>query len=168
MTLSQTDFTCADVGTTTLTFTIEDQAGNQTTADVEATILSAITIDEASVVATPTSLFDTNGEVDVTLSLGTASSVQLDGLNGSNDHGYALPSSLDGVGPGYYSMTCTDANGCVSPAFVLFVPYELCCACGVNDIDTDGICDDEDNCTDPSQPNYNDPANTPCPSAPQD
>ena len=110
-----------------------------------------------------------NGEVDVTLSLGTASSAQLEALNGSDDDDCTLcPSALDGVGPGYCGMTCTDDNGCVSPAVVLFVPYDLCCACGVNDIDTDGICDDEDNCTDPSQPNYNDQANTPCPSTPQD
>jgi hypothetical protein len=110
-----------------------------------------------------------NGEVDVTLSLGTASSAQLEGLNGSDDDDCTLcPSALDGVGPGYCGMTCTDDNGCVSPAVVLFVLYDLCCACGVNDIDTDGICDDEDNCTDPSQPNYNDPAKTPCPSTPQD
>ena len=94
-----------------------------------------------------------NGEVDVTLSLGTASSAQLEGLNGSDDHDDTLPTALDGVGPGYCGMTCTDDNGCVSPAVVLFVPYDLCCACGVNDIDTDGICDNEDNCTDPSQPN---------------
>ena len=32
----------------------------------------------------------------------------------------------------------------------------------------DGISDDEDNCTDRSRPNYNDPANTPCSSTPPD
>lgn len=97
------------------------------------------------------------------LSLGTATSAQLEGLIGLNDHDYTLPAALDGVGSGYCSMTCTDANGCVSPAVVLFVPDHLCCACGVNNIDTDGIWDDQDNCTGPSQPNDNDPANTPCP-----
>ena len=40
------------------------------------------------------------------------------------------------------------------------VPYDLCCDCGVSDADSDGICDDADNCTDKSASNYADPANT--------
>ena len=42
--------------------------------------------------------------------------------------------------------------------------YHIECSspCGVYDTDTDGICDDEDNCIDKLAPNYNDPANGPC------
>ena len=73
-----------------------------------------------------------------------------------------MPTLLNGIAPGYYNVTATDPNGCVSPALPAFVPYELCCACGVHDADSDGICDDEDACTDKTSPNYNDPANLPC------
>ena len=45
----------------------------------------------------------------------------------------------------------------------LIVPYALCCSgCGINDTDSDGICDDDDNCTNQQAINYNDSANEDC------
>ena len=61
-----------------------------------------------------------------------------------------------------YNVTATDDSGCESNALTLVMTYALCCDCGVSDIDTDGICDDEDNCTDRTAPNYDDPNNTDC------
>ena len=34
--------------------------------------------------------------------------------------------------------------------------------CGTRDIDADGICDQNDACTDKNANNYDDPANEPC------
>ena len=102
----------------------------------------------------------------------------LTGLNMTPDLTISLPPNQDIVIPqGAYSATVYDAEGCpgvlaapggttfgqpqVSYTFIL--GYELCCgSCGISDIDTDGICDDVDNCTDRLAPNYDDPSNVPC------
>ena len=77
---------------------------------------------------------------------------------------------------GLYSAAVYDAEGCpgviAAPGgttfgqptanYVFLLGYHLCCPCGTNDSDTDGICDDTDNCIDKLAPNYNHPANTPC------
>ncbi|MDA9864372.1 hypothetical protein N9C70_04810, partial [Flavobacteriales bacterium] len=47
--------------------------------------------------------------------------------------------------------------------YPLVMPYTQCCSgCGIYDADTDGICDDSDNCINKLAPNYNDPANEDC------
>jgi len=84
---------------------------------------------------------------------------------------------MTGLAAGSYILSASDLDGCpaisgttgtttagILPATLEFyVPYSLCCGgCDVHDVDTDGICDDEDNCTDRMAPNFNDPANTPC------
>ena len=70
-----------------------------------------------------------------------------------------------------------DADGCLGVAsspggstfgqpsvyYPLIMPYTQCCSgCGIYDADTDGICDDSDNCTDKTALNYADPANGSC------
>ena len=93
---------------------------------------------------------------------GDPTSLTLTGINGAGDYSFAQPGSIDGVAPGLYSVTATDANGCTSNALTLIMTYALCCDCGVSDMDTDGICDDADNCTDKTATNYADPANGTC------
>jgi uncharacterized protein (TIGR02145 family) len=45
----------------------------------------------------------------------------------------------------------------------LVIPFDLCCSgCGIYDLDADGICDEDDNCTDQTATNYADPANEDC------
>ena len=84
------------------------------------------------------------------------------GINGAADYTIAQPGAIDGIAAGSYSVMATDANGCTSNTLMLIMPYSLCCDCGVSDQDRDGICDDDDNCTDQSAPNFADPANTEC------
>ena len=98
----------------------------------------------------------------MTVTTGTPTSLTLTGLNGAADYTFAQPGPIDGLAPGSYTVTATDANGCTSNALTLIMTYGLCCDCGVSDADSDGICDDEDNCTDKSAVNYADPANGPC------
>ena len=81
------------------------------------------------------------------------------------------------VHPGFYQTMVYDAEGCpgvsAAPGGTTFgqpavthsilIGYPLCCSgCGVHDLDLDGLCDDEDACTDRSSPNYNHPDNLPC------
>lgn len=122
----------------------------------------AISLDEVTVLTTPTNLESTNGEVAVTLATGEAISITMEGLNGSPDYQFAMPGDLNGIGPGYYQVTAVDANGCISDPLSLVVGYDLCCECGVSDLDSDGICDDEDNCTNRMAQNFADPANGLC------
>ena len=98
----------------------------------------------------------------VEVTTGAPSSIHVSGLNGSGDYEFALPGSIDGLLAGLYAVTAVDADDCSSEAITVIVPYDLCCDCGVSDLDADGLCDDEDNCTDKSAPNYADPSNTPC------
>ena len=45
----------------------------------------------------------------------------------------------------------------------LVIPFDVCCSgCGIYDLDADGICDEDDNCTNQSATNYADPANEDC------
>ncbi len=111
------------------------------------------------------------------LSGGNPVSLLLTGLNGAASLTLQLPDGLDEVPSGFYTATVLDASGCpavgsapggstegVEPVdFIVVVPYDQCCgSCGVYDTDLDGICDDIDNCTDRTAPNFNDPANTIC------
>lgn len=101
----------------------------------------------------------------------------LEGLYSSESVTIQLPQDSISVKPGWYTARVIDAEGCPGVAsapggttfgqaeieHTIFVPYLLCCgSCGVQDVDVDGLCDDQDNCTDRTAPNFNDPANTPC------
>ena len=117
---------------------------------------------DVSVTAVPTALTNADGALSVQVTGGTPISIELTGINGSQDASFPLPGDVDGVLAGYYNVTALDADDCESEAVTVMVPYALCCDCGVSDTDSDGICDDSDNCTDKSASNYADPANAPC------
>lgn len=117
---------------------------------------------DVSVTSGATALANADGALSVQVTGGTPVSIELSGINGSQDQSFPLPGDVDGVLAGYYNVTALDADDCESEAVTVMVPYDLCCDCGVSDTDSDGICDDADNCTDKSASNYADPANTPC------
>ena len=118
---------------------------------------------ESIVTETPATTVDgTDGQATLLVNSGNPTSLTLTGINGAGDYSFAQPGSIDGVAPGLYSVTATDANGCTSNALTLIMTYALCCDCGVSDADSDGLCDDEDNCTDKTATNYADPANDAC------
>ena len=116
-----------------------------------------------SIDATATTDINTaDGSATLTVTTGTPTSLTLTGLNGAADYTIAQPGPIDGLAPGSYTVTATDANGCTSNTLTLIMTYGLCCDCGVSDTDSDGLCDDADNCTDKTAMNYADPANGAC------
>ena len=122
-----------------------------------ALVLGSIEVDLST-----TTLTAEDGSATLTITTGTPTSLTLSGINGAGDYTFAQPGTIDGLATGYYTVTATDADGCTSNTLQLVIPYSLCCDCGVYDADTDGICDDTDNCTDRDAANYNDPANGTC------
>ncbi len=116
-----------------------------------------------SLVSEATTLTSTDGEISIVVGNGTPVSVELSGNNSSSDYSFAYPGTYGGIAAGYYSVTLLDASSCSGNAINMIIPYTQCCnGCGIYDSDTDGICDDEDNCTDRTAPNYNDPNNADC------
>jgi len=125
-----------------------------------------------------TTMSSTDGDISLNITSGSADTLYLFGQNGAANLTITLPSDLDNIPAGYYTAMVMDSDGCIGVATLspggttlqqpgitrpLIVPYALCCSgCGVNDTDSDGICDDDDNCTDQTAPNYSDPANDPC------
>jgi hypothetical protein len=118
-----------------------------------------------------------DGVVVLDITSGAPTSLELTGMNGTEDRTVAYPEGLNSIPAGFYTARVKDADGCFGVAsapggttfgqpavdHVLMMPYRLCCSgCGNHDVDTDGVCDDADNCTDRTAPNYNDPANGPC------
>ena len=125
-----------------------------------------------------TTMSSTDGDIALNISSGNADTLFLFGQNGASNLTIELPSDLDNIPAGFYTAMVMDSDGCIGVAQLstggttlqqpgitrpLIVPYALCCSgCGVNDTDSDGICDDDDNCTDQTAPNYADPANEAC------
>jgi len=125
-----------------------------------------------------TTLSSADGAITLEISGNAASTLFLTGINGASDYTIALPDDLNDLEAGYYIARVQDSDGCwgvadtsvggttlQQPAIQLevIIPFTLCCSgCGINDTDADGICDDDDNCTDQSAPNFDDPANTEC------
>jgi len=122
-------------------------------------------------------------EADATVSLeitaGSPTEILLEGLNGTADQIIQIdnPDSVGNLPPGSYNIFVMDADSCLGVAqsengstfgqlaisYPIMIPFELCCgSCGVFDVDTDGICDDQDNCTDKLASNYSDPSNSIC------
>ena len=141
-------------------------------ANANLPVFSSISVVEP---ASGTTASDATVELEVTG--GNPFSLQLDGLNGSDDLSLPIPTGLSLVPPGFYLARVLDANGCAAVSSApggstagqnmaelpIIVNYKLCCGgCGIYDSDADGICDDEDNCTDRTASNYADPANVPC------
>ena len=123
----------------------------------------ALVLGSVSVTSVPTAIDAADGEIDIDVTTGTATAVDLTGINGAGDYSFSLPGAMDGILPGTYDASAEDAGGCNSNTVSLIVPYAQCCnGCGVYDVDTDGICDDSDNCFNKSATNYNDPANEAC------
>ena len=122
-----------------------------------ALVLSSIEVDLST-----TTLTAADGSATLTITAGTPMSLTLTGINGAADYTIAQPGAIDGIAAGSYSVMATDANSCTSNTLMLIMPYSLCCDCGVSDEDSDGLCDDVDNCTDKTATNYADPANGAC------
>ena len=125
-----------------------------------------------------TTMSSADGAISLDLSGNTATTLYLMGINGAPDYTISLPDALNNLQAGYYTAMVQDADGCwgvagTSPggttlqqpavSLELIIPFDLCCSgCGINDSDADGICDDDDNCTDQTATNFADPANSPC------
>ena len=123
----------------------------------------ALVLGSVSVTSIPTAIDAADGAIDIDVTTGTAIALDLTGINGAGDYSFSLPGAMDGILAGTYDANAEDAGGCNSNTVSLIVPYAQCCNdCGVYDVDTDGICDDSDNCTNRSATNYNDPANEAC------
>ena len=134
--------------------------------------------DAVNLVSSATTMSSNDGAFSLDLSSGAATVVMLFGQNGASDYTIALPGGLDTIAPGYYTVMVMDAEGCFGVADTsvggttlqqpgvarsLVIPFDVCCSgCGIYDLDADGICDDDDNCTNQSAPNYADPANDTC------
>ena len=123
----------------------------------DALVLGSITVDLST-----TTLTAEDGSAILTVTAGTPTSLTLTGINGAADYTIAQPGAIDGIAAGSYSVMATDANSCTSNTLMLIMPYSLCCDCGVSDEDSDGLCDDVDNCTDKTATNYADPTNGAC------
>ena len=125
-----------------------------------------------------TTMSSTDGDIALNISSGNADTLFLFGQNGAGNLTIELPSDLDNIPAGYYTAMVMDSDGCIGVSQLssggttlqqpgitrpLIVPYALCCSgCGINDTDSDGICDDDDNCTNQQAINYNDSANEDC------
>ena len=123
-----------------------------------ALVLGSITVDLSTTTVTAE-----DGSATLTVTTGTPTSLTLSGINGAADYTIAQPGAIDGIAAGSYTVMATDVNGCTSDNLMLIMPYVQCCnGCGVYDSDTDGICDDSDNCINKLATNYADPNNVTC------
>jgi hypothetical protein len=134
--------------------------------------------DAVNLVSNASTLSSNDGAFSLDLSSGAATVVMLFGQNGASDYTIALPGGLDTIAPGYYTVMVMDDDGCFGVADTsvggttlqqpgvsrsLVIPFDVCCSgCGIYDLDADGICDEDDNCTNQSATNYADPANEDC------
>ena len=120
---------------------------------------------------------EANGAVSLDITSGSAITLQLTGINGTPDYTASIATEMGMIPAGYYQARVIDAEGCLGVAsapggstfaqpsvfYPLIVPYVQCCSgCGVYDSDTDGICDDSDNCINKLATNYADPNNVTC------
>ncbi len=120
---------------------------------------------------------EANGVVTLDITSGAPITLQLTGINGTPDYVATIPTEMGTIPAGYYEARVIDADGCLGVAsapggstfgqpsvyYPLIMPYTQCCSgCGIYDSDTDGICDDSDNCINRRATNFADPANVIC------
>lgn len=123
--LSQSTFTCADLGLNQITLTATDVYGNTNTCTADITILftGGLVITENS--TTPVTCFgDSDGEIDITISGGTPAYLidWNNDLTGDNDD----TEDLTGLAGGTYTVTVTDQGGCIAQLTVTVdEPLEL-------------------------------------------
>jgi len=115
-----------------------------------------------TVLSAPTSRYAGDGVIAISVSTGQPASLSIVNLGGSSSEVIPFTESINEVGAGIYAISVQDSDGCSSDTLAVMMPYELCCECGVSDVDTDGICDDDDNCADRTALNYADPNNADC------
>ena len=123
----------------------------ETNACVPPLELQAVTV-----LSAPTSRYAEDGVLAISVSTGQPASLSIVNLGDSSAEVIPFTTTVPEIGAGIYAVYVQDSDGCSSDTLTVMLPYELCCECGVGDVDTDGICDDEDNCTDPSASNYRD------------
>ena len=125
-----------------------------------------------------TTMSSADGAISLDISGTEPSTLFLFGINGAPNYTISLPNALDTLQAGYYTAMVQDSTGCygvdgLSPngttleqpavALEVIIPFTLCCSgCGINDIDADGLCDDDDNCTDQTACNFDDDCNESC------
>ena len=139
-------------------------------ANADLPVFSGISVDESA--SGPTTA---NATLTLDIAGGNPASLELDAINGSGTLSFDIPAELSSIPPGYYTATVLNDDGCrcgVSTRWLhrrrgghIIVDHRvvrIVLRLWVSDLDSDGICDDEDNCTDRSAPNYADPANVPC------
>jgi uncharacterized protein (TIGR02145 family) len=124
--------------------------------------IPAIELSDVSVLSTPTSRYAEDGVLAISVSTGQPASLSIVNLGGSSTEVIPFAESINEVGAGSYALSAQDADGCSSDILYVVIPYDLCCACGVGDVDTDGVCDDEDNCFDRQATNYDSEQNESC------
>ncbi len=160
MTVSPNTFTCANVGTNTVTLTVTDASGNQRTGTAVVTVRDQV----GPTVVTQSVTVQLNAA-------GTASITTAQVNNGSTDAcGIASlsvsPSTFTcaNLGPNTVTLTVTDVNGNVSTGTAIVTVTVNFSTTGDNDLDgtpdncdpdddNDGILDVNDNC--PTQANSN-------------
>ncbi|WP_299216161.1 immunoglobulin-like domain-containing protein [uncultured Aquimarina sp.] len=120
LSLSQTDFTCADVGDNTIQFTATDEQNNNVTIDVTITIVeSPPVINTAPPAPFLIVALDSNGEV--VLDLATLNTTVTDDCGIMNTTISQTDFNCDDIGFNSVTITTTDVNGNVTNASMPFI-----------------------------------------------
>ena len=119
-------------------------------------------IQDVTVLSTPTSRYADDGVIAISVATGQPASLSIANLGSSSAEVIPFTATVPEIGAGIYAVSVQDSDGCSSDTLAVMLPYELCCECGVGDVDTDGICDNEDNCFDKRALNFSDAQNLDC------
>ncbi|UKN01771.1 T9SS type A sorting domain-containing protein [Paracrocinitomix mangrovi] len=143
LSLSQTDFTCADIGSNTITLYAEDAYGNidscTTTITIQQSNPVIITVNGS---INPTCFGDTDGSIDVTTTGGsTAYTFDWDNDGtGDNDD----TEDLSALSAGVYILVATDGNGCSATETVTLTDSaQITLAFATTDVTCAGLSDGE-------------------------
>lgn len=142
---SQTTFTCADLGSNSVTLTATDDAGNSdddvTTVSVLDTLGPILSISDATLPLTSNSFVMSKDSIDTGTMDNCSSAAALDWAFSPNTF------DCTNVGTNLVSVTVTDASG-NSTTGSINVTFQT------TDVDNDGILDCNDDCTDSTALNY--------------